>query len=78
MSARRPVRLPARFETAELGLASLLRHHGVQVEFVNSICDCAVDPYHRWNCAATPIWAQTIRDLDVNPWTIVRPRDLIL
>ena len=34
-------------------------------------CDCAVDPYHRWNCPTTPIWAQTIRDLDTNPWTVV-------
>jgi hypothetical protein len=25
--------------------------------------------HHRWNCALTPIWAQTIRDLDINPWT---------
>lgn len=31
-------------------------------------CDCPLDPHHRWNCALTPIWAQTIRDLDVNPW----------
>lgn len=35
-------------------------------------CDCPMDPYHRWNCALTPIWAQTIRDLDTNPWTVVR------
>lgn len=33
--------------------------------------DCPMDPHHRWNCAQTPIWAQTIRDLDTNPWTVV-------
>lgn len=33
------------------------------------LCDCPRDPYHRWNCPATPIWAQTIRDLDTNPGT---------
>jgi hypothetical protein len=33
-------------------------------------CDCPMDPYHRWNCALTPIWAQTIRDQDCNPWTV--------
>lgn len=31
-------------------------------------CDCPLNPHHRWNCALTPIWAQTIRDLDTNPW----------
>ena len=41
-------------------------------------CDCPMNPYHRWNCSLTPIWAQTIRDLDVNPWTVIRPRDLAL
>lgn len=39
-------------------------------------CDCPMDPYHRWNCALTPIWAQTIRDLDTNPWTVIKPWDL--
>jgi hypothetical protein len=34
-------------------------------------CDCPLDPYHRWNCPLTPIWAQTMRDLDTNPWTTV-------
>ena len=34
-------------------------------------CDCPLDPHHRWNCALTPIWAQTMRDLDCNPWTVV-------
>lgn len=32
-------------------------------------CDCPMDPHHRWNCPMTPLWAQTIRDLDTNPWT---------
>lgn len=27
-------------------------------------CDCPLDPHHRWNCSTTPIWAQTIRDLE--------------
>lgn len=27
-----------------------------------STCDCPLDPHHRWNCALTPIWAQTIRE----------------
>lgn len=34
-------------------------------------CDCELNPHHRWNCALTPIWAQAIRDLDANPWTVV-------
>lgn len=34
-------------------------------------CDCPLDPHHRWNCPLTPIWAQTMRDLDCNPWTVV-------
>jgi hypothetical protein len=38
-----------------------------------SICDCDPLQYHRWNCAATPIWAQTMGDLDINPWTVCRP-----
>lgn len=41
-------------------------------------CDCPMNPFHRWNCSRTPIWAQTIRDLDLNPWTVIRPRDLAL
>ena len=41
-------------------------------------CDCPMDPYHRWNCDLTPIWAQTIRDLDCNPWTVIRPNDLAM
>ena len=36
------------------------------------LCDCDRNPHHRWNCTATPIWAQTIRDLDTNPWTVLR------
>lgn len=39
-------------------------------------CDCPLDPHHRWNCALTPVWAQTMRDLDCNPWTVVHPRDM--
>lgn len=38
-------------------------------------CDCPMDPHHRWNCPLTPIWAQTIRELDCNPWTVIRPCD---
>jgi hypothetical protein len=38
-------------------------------------CDCPDTSFgrnpHRWNCDQTPIWAQTIRDLDTNPWTVV-------
>lgn len=30
-------------------------------------CDCDPAAYHRWNCALTPIWAQTIRELHMNP-----------
>lgn len=41
-------------------------------------CDCPLDPYHRWNCPLTPTWAQTMRDLDCNPWTVIRPRDLAM
>lgn len=43
-------------------------------------CDCPDTNFgrnpHRWNCDLTPVWAQTIRALNVNPWTVVRPRDL--
>lgn len=31
-------------------------------------CDCGLSAFHRWNCATTPMWAQTMRDLDINPW----------
>ena len=31
-----------------------------------------MDPHHRWNCTLTPIWSQAMRDLDCNPWTVVR------
>lgn len=48
----------------ELPADQLLSRKGLQ-------CDCPMDPYHRWNCAATPIWAQTIRELDTNPWTVI-------
>lgn len=40
-------------------------------------CDCPLDPHHRWNCRMTPIWAQTIRDLDTNPWTVIQSQDLL-
>ncbi|MCG7592414.1 hypothetical protein [Mycobacterium sp. PSTR-4-N] len=36
-------------------------------------CDCPCDPHHRWNCPMTPLWAQTMCDLDLNPWTVMRP-----
>lgn len=43
-------------------------------------CDCPDTTFgrnpHRWNCHLTPTWAQTIRDLDCNPWAVIRPRDL--
>lgn len=38
---------------------------------VRQHCDCPMDPYHRWNCDLTPLWARTIRDLDTNPWTAI-------
>ena len=41
-------------------------------------CDCPMNPFHRWNCSRTPIWAQTIRDLDLNPSTFICSRDLAL
>ena len=33
-------------------------------------CDCPLSPFHRWNCESTPVWAQTIRALDCNPWLV--------
>lgn len=39
-------------------------------------CDCPMDPHHRWNCALTPIWAHTIRELDCNPWGRWSSRDV--
>lgn len=42
------------------------------------MCDCPMDPYHRWNCPLTPIWAQTIRELDCNPWGTLEAVDTIL
>lgn len=42
------------------------------------MCDCPMDPYHRWNCNLTPLFAQTIRALDCNPWTVIRPNDLAM
>jgi hypothetical protein len=41
----------------------------LQIRIIN--CDCDPLGHHRWNCYMTPIWAQTIRDLDINPWTVV-------
>lgn len=53
-------------------LTSLLVSRGVLDMDGCHFCGC--DPYdqspHRWNCALTPIWAQTIRELDVNPLTL--------
>lgn len=34
-------------------------------------CDCDPAAYHRWNCASTPAFADTVRALDTNPWTVV-------
>ena len=36
-------------------------------------CDCLLDPHHRWNCALTPVWAQTMR-----PWTVIKPYEMQL
>jgi hypothetical protein len=52
------------------GLGDVLREVWPVVRAACIPCDCAMDPYHRWNCPWTPIWAQTVRDLDVNPWTV--------
>jgi hypothetical protein len=40
------------------------------------LCDCPQDPHHRWNCTLTPVWAQTMRDLNVNPWTVIKPFEM--
>lgn len=35
-------------------------------------CRCrALTGYHDWNCELTPIWAQTMRDEDINPFTVL-------
>lgn len=34
-------------------------------------CNCDPSANHRWDCPRTPIWAQTMRDLDANPWTVM-------
>lgn len=52
------------------GLGDTLRHCWTLIR-PQPTCDCPLDPYHRWNCALTPIWAQTMRDLDTNPWTVI-------
>lgn len=56
------------------GLGDVLRGawREVRSSFFPPPCDCPMDPHHRWNCALTPVWAQTMRDLDVNPWTALR------
>jgi len=42
--------------------------------WIANLCDCDLaEGHHRWNCTLTPIWAQTIRDLDTNPWTVLKP-----
>lgn len=51
------------------GLGDVFRHTW-QIVRPQPTCDCPMDPHHRWNCALTPIWAQTIRDLGCNPWTV--------
>lgn len=52
------------------GVGDLLREAWAAIR-PEPTCDCPLDPHHRWNCHLTPIWAQTIRDLGMNPWTIV-------
>ena len=56
------------------GLGDVLRDawREIRALVVPPHCDCPLDPHHRWNCALTPVWAQTIRELDTNPWTAVR------
>lgn len=62
------------------GLGDILRElwPDVRATFLtHALCDCdRTAPHHRWNCPATPIWAQTIRDLDTNPWTVFRTREM--
>lgn len=46
----------------------------IRPQLEQRLCDCprdSHDSHHRWNCPATPVWAQTIRDLDTNPWTVI-------
>ncbi len=53
------------------GVGDILREAWRQVRPLYVPCGCPLDPHHRWNCPATPIWAQTMRDLDTNPWTVL-------
>ena len=55
------------------GLGDVLRDawREIRALVVPPHCDCPLDPHHRWNCALTPVRAQTIRELDTNPWTVV-------
>ncbi len=59
------------YDTILSGLGDVLRAAWHEIR-PQPTCDCPLDPYHRWNCSLTPVWAQTIRELDVNPWTVVQ------
>ena len=63
-------RMPHWWRCDECGAVVYDRDFGRSVS--RAECDCPMDPHHRWNCALTPIWAQTIRDLDCNPWSVTR------
>lgn len=40
-------------------------------ELVNNADPCDCPPtHHRWNCHRTPVYRQTMRDLDINPWML--------
>lgn len=58
----------------DLGLGDILRDlfRNALAAIAPPACDCDLNAYHRWNCALTPLWAQTMRDLDTNPWTATR------
>lgn len=86
MSAEWPTQLPAEalpvadayieayaqsYDTIIPGLGDALRTVWADIR-PTPTCDCPLNPHHDWNCSTTPIWAQTIRDLDVNPWTVTR------
>jgi hypothetical protein len=51
-------------------LGDALRHTWALIR-PRPTCDCPTDPHHRWNCPMTPLWADTIRELDTNPWTVM-------
>lgn len=59
------------------GIGDVLRETWAAIR-PRPLCDCPMDPYHRWNCPLTPIWAQTIRELDCNPWGALEAVDTIL